>query len=121
MLSFNSLLVFSENPKKLAEFYKKVFNVDPGWTEGEYTGFQVGSAMFMVGPHDKVKGKNKNPERMMFNLETKDVDSEFKRLKGYGVKVVAAPYHPGEDTNMTLATLEDPDGNYFQLASPMDM
>ena len=121
MLSFNSLLLFSEDPKKLADFYQKVFNVDPGWQDNGYTGFKVGSAMFMVGPHDKVKGKNKQPERMMFNLETKDVAGEFKRIKGYGAKVVAEPYHPGEDSKMTLATFEDPDGNYFQLASPMNM
>ena len=121
MLNFNSLLLFSENPKKLADFYHKVFNVDPGWTAGEYVGFQVGRAYFMVGPHDKVKGKNKNPERMMFNLETSDVAGEFKRIKGYGAKVVAEPYHPGESPKMWLATFEDPDGNYFQLASPMSM
>ncbi|HUD18975.1 MAG TPA: VOC family protein [Patescibacteria group bacterium] len=120
MLSFNSLLIFSENPGKLAEFYKKVFNVDPGWKQGEYSGFQVGTGFVMVGPHDKVKGKNKNPERMMFNVETKNVEEEFKRIKATGAKVVAAPYHPGESSEMTLATFEDPDGNYFQLATPME-
>lgn len=119
MLDFNSVLLFSEHPEKLAEFYKKVFNVDKGWEEGGYSGFQVGSGWVTIGPHDKVKGKNKNPERLLLNFETADVTGEFTRIKGYGAKVVAEPYHPGEEPSMLIATFEDPDGNYFQLMSPM--
>ena len=119
MLSLNSFLLFSDNPKKLAEFYKQVFNVDPSWGEVDWTGFAVGAGFLAIGPHEKVKGKNTSPERMMFNLETSDVLGEFKRIKGYGVKVVKDPYHPMEATDMWVATFEDPDGNYFQLMSPM--
>jgi predicted enzyme related to lactoylglutathione lyase len=120
MLKFNSLLLFSENPKELAEFYQKVFQTDPGWAEGGYTGWMLGQGMFMVGPHDKVKGKSKNPERMIVNFETDDVEEEFKRIKKLGAKVIAEPYAPGEAKDMLLATFADPDGNYFQLATPME-
>ncbi len=119
MLSFNSLLLFSENPKKLGEFYEKVFNVDASWEDGDWVGFQVGSGFVSIGSHSEVKGKNKNPARMMFNLETENVQEEFDRIKGYGTKVVAEPYHPNEAPDMLVATFEDPDGNYFQLMSPM--
>ncbi|HXS14508.1 MAG TPA: VOC family protein [Candidatus Saccharimonadales bacterium] len=119
MLSFNSLLIFSENPKKLSAFYEKVLESQPGMIEGDYTGFQVGSAYLMIGPHDKVHGKSTNPERLIFNFETPDVENEFERMKNIGATVIAEPYHPGEDTSMTLATLADIDGNYFQLATPM--
>lgn len=120
MLNFNSLLLFSEDPKNLAEFYKKVFQKDPEWEEGGYSGFGVGKGMIMVGPHDKVHGKSKNPERLIFNFETKDVEKEFERLKKIGATVVKEPYRPGEDERMLIATLADPDGNYFQLATPME-
>jgi len=119
MLKFNSLLLFSEHPDKLTEFYQKVFEVDPGWKEGGYTGWQLGQGMFIVGPHDKVKGENKHPERMIVNLETDDVEEEFKRIKKLGAKVIKEPYAPGEAEEMMLATFADPDGNYFQLATPM--
>lgn len=119
MLSFNSLLLFSDNPRKLAEFYKKVFNIDPTWEDGDWAGFLVGSGFISIGSHSKVKGKNTAPERMMFNLETANVKEEFDRIKGYGTKVVAEPYNPSEDEGMLIATFEDPDGNYFQLMSPM--
>lgn len=119
MLNFNSLLVFSEDPSKLAAFYEKVFQKEPEWKEGGYSGFQVGAGFFTVGPHDKVKGKSQNPERIMFNFETEDVAGEFDRIKELGAEVIAAPYQPGEEPDMWVATFSDPDGNYFQLMSPM--
>ncbi len=119
MLNFNSILVFSENPKALADFYKKVFEKDPDWDEGGYSGFNAGSAYLTIGPHDKVKGKNKSPERIMINLETKEVKEEFERIKKLGAKVIAEPYSMGDDeTNGLIATFSDPDGNYFQLITP---
>lgn len=57
----------------------------------------------------------------MFNLETEDVEKEFKRIKEAGAKVIQEPYHPGEADSMMIATFADPDGNYFQLMTPMDM
>jgi predicted enzyme related to lactoylglutathione lyase len=119
MLSFNSLLLFSEDPKKLSEFYKQVFNVDPGWTDGDWSGFQVGNNHVVIGAHSEVKGKNKTPQRMMFNLETTNVKEEFIRIKGYGTTVIAEPYQMGEGDSGWIATFADPDGNYFQLTTPM--
>lgn len=121
MFNLNSLILFSENPSSLVSFYKKVFEEDPSWTGGDFTGFDTGSCMLIIGPHSKVHGKNNNPERIMFNLETEDVKGEFERLKGVGAGVVAEPYAPTESPEILLATLTDPDGNYFQLASPMNM
>jgi predicted enzyme related to lactoylglutathione lyase len=120
MLNLNSLLLFSDDTGKLVEFYKKVLDQKPGWEEGDFTGFKVGDGHLMIGPHDKVKGKNKNPERIMFNLEADDVEEEFGRIKKLGAKVIAEPYHPGEAEDMQLATFADPDGNFFQIASKME-
>lgn len=120
MLNFNSILVFSENPKKLADFYKKVFQKEPDMDGGDYFGFLVGEGFITFGPHDKIKGKNLNPERIIINLETEDVKEEFKRIKTLGAKVIAEPYQMGDDNEAWIATLEDLDGNYFQLMSPWD-
>ncbi len=120
MLNLNSILVFSDNPKQLEEFYEKVFGQNPGWRGGDFVGWQVGNSYFMVGPHGKVHGKSSNPERIMFNFETEDVDGEFKKLKDAGVTVVREPYQPDEARDMWIATFADPDGNYFQIATPMD-
>jgi predicted enzyme related to lactoylglutathione lyase len=120
-MNFDSLLIFSENPKKLVDFYKKVFEGKPAWTGGDFVGYKVGKGYVMIGPHDKVHGKAKEPERLIYNLEVKDVKKEFARVKKLGAKVVAEPYHPDEDkdSKFMLCTFADPDGNFFQLASPM--
>ena len=122
MLNFNSILVFSENPAELASFYEKVFDKAPDWDDHGYKGFTVGAASITIGPHDKVRGKSGNPERIMFNLETDDVKGEFQRIKDLGAEVIAEPYGMDEkegESKDAIATFADPDGNYFQLMSPM--
>ena len=121
-MDFNSILIFSEEPEKLADFYKKVFEKEPEWGGGGYYGFKIGGGFITIGLHDKVKGKSKNPERIMINFETDNVRSEFKRVEKLGAKVIAKPYsmteREDEDEGMLIATFADPDGNYFQLVSP---
>ena len=118
MLNFSSILLFSEDPQKLAEFYKKVFEKDPDWDMEGYVGFLAGNTAITIGPHDKVKGKSPNPERIMLNFDTKDVPGEFERIKKLDAEVIAEPYQPDENT--WIATFADPDGNYFQLTTPWE-
>ena len=119
MLNLNSLLLFSEAPKKLVDFYRQVLAREPKWQEDEYSGFEFETCTLVIGPHSKVHGPNRNPERIMFNFETNDVKGEFERMKRLGAKVIAEPYTMGDDQGHLIATLADPDGNYFQLISPM--
>ena len=56
-----------------------------------------------------------SPIRIILNFETKDVKGEFSRIKALGTTVIAEPY---EMSGAWIATLADPDGNYFQLLSP---
>lgn len=116
MLSLNSLLVSSENPEKLREFYGKIFDKKPDMDDHRYFGWLVGKGFISFGPHDKVKGKSTNPERVIFNFETTDVKEEFERIKKLNAEVISEPYDAGG--GMLIATLADPDGNYFQLMSP---
>ncbi len=119
MLKLNSMILFSEAPTKLVDFYRQVLAREPKWQEGEYSGFEDGACTLVIGPHSEVHGQSKNPERIMFNFETGDVQGEFERIKGLGAKVIAQPYSMGEDQDFLIATLADPEGNYFQLVSPM--
>jgi predicted enzyme related to lactoylglutathione lyase len=119
-MNLNSILIGSEDPRRLAEFYTKLFG-EPTWDEGGYTGWQIGTGGLTVGPHDQVKGDNQQPGRIIWNVESSDVRGDFERFKTVGATVVQEPYNPGDGSEgeMTIATLADPDGNYFQLASPM--
>ncbi len=117
MLSLNSIMIFSENPEKLKDFYQKVFQKDTDMSEGGYYGFVVGNTFLGIGPHDKVKGKSEMPERIMINFDTDDVKGEFARIKDLGAGIIAEPYQM-EGSDSWIATLSDPDGNYFQLTTP---
>ena len=61
-------------------------------------------------------GSAKDPGRVLINFETTDVKEEFERIKALGATVIKAPY---EMEGGWIATLADPDGNYFQLVTPM--
>ncbi len=119
MLNFGSILIGSENPQQLVEFYGKVFEKQPDMSDGDFQGFVAGKTFMGIGPHDKIKGVNPQPERILFNFETKNVKEEAERIKGLGAKVIAQPYQMGEGDTW-IATFADPDGNYFQLMTPWE-
>jgi predicted enzyme related to lactoylglutathione lyase len=121
-MDLNGLLIGTENPDKLKDYYTKLFG-KPGFDEGGYFGWQIGSGLLSFGPHDQVKGKNTTPGRIIWNITAADVQAEFKKLKAAGATVVKEPYEMGDapGQKVTIATLADPDNNYFQLMSPMEM
>jgi len=121
-MNLNSLLIGSENPERLKEYYTKLFG-KPDFDDGGYFGWQLGTGMISVGPHDQVKGKNTTPGRLIWNITSSDVKAEFAKLKAAGATVVKEPYQMGDapGQQMWISTFADPDNNYFQLMSPMEM
>jgi predicted enzyme related to lactoylglutathione lyase len=118
-VDLNSIMIGSEDPGRLVDYYTKVLG-KPAWNEGGYTGWQIGSGSIWVGPHDAVQGKNAQPGRLIWNIETPGVKEEFDRMVAAGARVIREPYTPDvADTEMLVCTFADPDDNYFQLASPM--
>ena len=119
-MNLNSIMIGSEDPQRLTDYYTRLFG-EPASPGDDFNGWQIGSAWIAVGPHDEVKGKNAHPGRLIWNIETPDVKGEFERLREAGATVVREPYQPQPDAGpeMWIATLSDPDDNYFQLVSPM--
>lgn len=117
MLNLNSIMIGTSQVKQMADFYEKVFGKPADWSEEKWHGWQVGSCHFTIGAHSEVKDKAKEPQRVLFNFETKQVKEEFERIKSVGATVIKEPYEMG---GMWIATFADPDGNYFQLMTPWD-
>lgn len=117
-MNFNSILIGSEDAPSLAAFYTKLFG-DPIWNESGYTVWQLGSGSVTVGPHSEVSGRNAQPGRLIWNIESEDVRGDFDRFTTAGATVVREPYEFENAPGSLIATLADPDGNYFQLTSPM--
>jgi predicted enzyme related to lactoylglutathione lyase len=119
-VNLNSVLIGSEDPQRLGEYYARLFG-EPGWHEGSFSGWQIGTGFLSVGPHDQVKGRNPQPGRLIVNIESSDVQGDYERFKAAGATVVREPYHPGEAPDAWIATFSDPDDNYFQLITPIPM
>lgn len=115
-----SILLSSQNPKKLAMFYKDSVGVkmtleaEMGDENEELFGFEMkkGTSLYIMH-HSKVKGKSAQPERYLVNFEVDAIEKEVKRLVKAGVKRIKDVYHV--EGYGKIATFEDPDGNYFQF------
>ncbi len=118
-MNFNSILIGSDNPQRLAEYYTRLFG-KPIFEDGGYTVWQLGSGAVTVGPHSEVHGSNSEPGRIIWNIESADVKGDFDRFKAAGAVVIREPYEYEQMPGAWIATLADPDGNYFQLGSPME-
>ena len=118
MLNLNSVMIGTKQPAVLAAFYEKVLGKPAEMVDQEngFWGWQVGSTYLSVLDHSEMCGQTKDPGRIMFNFETSQVKEEFERLKTSGATVIREPYEMGGGW---VATLADPDGNYFQLVTPM--
>ena len=119
-MNLNSILIGSADPQRLKDYYTKLFGT-PGWNEGAYSGWQLGTGFVTVGPHDQVTGSNTEPGRLIWNLESSDVKGDFERFKAAGATVIREPYQFGDAAGAWIATFADPDNNCFQLLSPMPM
>lgn len=121
-LNLNTIMLGSPDSTRLAGFYTKVLGAaNPDWSDEDngWFGFRAGDGGLAIGPHSEVTGTNSEPGRIMLNFATADVNGEFERIKALGAEVVAEPYEPGGG-GMALCTFADPDGNYFQLATPWE-
>lgn len=120
MLNLNSVMIGTKQLKALASFYEKVLGkpADMSDEQNGFYGWQAGSSYFSLLDHSEMGGKTKDPGRVMLNFETSQVKEEFERIKAAGAGVIREPYQMGGGW---IATLADPDGNYFQLVTPMEM
>lgn len=120
-MNFNSVLIGSENAEALIAYYTKLFG-EPDYVESGYAGWQIGVGNLSIGPHSEVHGTSAQPGRILLNIESDDVQRDFDRLTAAGAIVIREPYSmEGWPTEVRIATLADPDGNYFQLMSPYEM
>jgi len=116
-LNLTSVMIGTTQPDVMGEFYAGVFDRPADMKEEGFSGWRFGQAFFSIVEHSEVKGQAAEPQRVIVNFETKEVQAEFERIKGGGATVVKDPY---ELQGMWIATFGDPDGNYFQLMSPWE-
>ncbi len=118
--TLDSVCVWSENPDKLADFYERTIGlpIDKRLNLPKDTGvqFKVGDFYFFVGYHDKIKGKAKDPYRIMVGFGVDSVEETYKELLKKGVEFILKP-SPSPDGTFFVATAVDPEGNIIQFFS----
>ncbi len=118
MLNFNSIMIGTSDVKRLGTFYQEVIGRKEDMGEEGWYGWSAGNTFLSIGAHSEVKGESKEPQRLILNFETNEVKEEFERIsKIEGAQVIKEPY---EMQGAWIATLADPDGNYFQLMTPWE-
>jgi len=108
----HSVLISTEDIKKLAPFYRDMIELKPAMEGDDFAVFEAGAALLALGIHSEVKGRSKEPNRIMVDLEVDDCQAEYDRLRAKGVEFIR---EPSEDQGFIVATLLDPDGNQLQL------
>lgn len=120
MIDLNSIMLGTSQVEVMGKFYEKIIGRPADMHDGGWYGWQVGKGFLSIGEHSEVKGKAKEPQRMIMNFETTEVKEEFERMKKAGATVIKEPYGMDEAEGALIATLADPDGNYFQLMTPWE-
>ena len=117
-LGIEAILIGSEDATKLAHFYRdkvglKLTNEFVMGEDSNGFSFDIGRFSLNILDHSEIKGSAKEPARIMFNLEVKNIEEAVKKLKDAGVKKITDIYHVEEYGY--IATFADLDGNYFQI------
>lgn len=119
------ILIYSENPDSLANFYREVLEfkqVDKLDIPGDY-GYMfnvVGDLNVWIGKHSEVVGRAKENFRHLFNLYPEEgVNYWYQKLKNNPqVEIVAKPFlapFSTPENQVWFCTFLDPEGNCWQF------
>ena len=115
----STVLIWSGNYQKLAEWYKTIFHfpVVEELNHPKDTGtlFDVGGVYLWIGQHSQVHGPSADNARHMVNISVESVSQTYKDLKGKGVEFVAEPFESPVEKDFYFATFKDPDNNLIQI------
>jgi len=117
----STIIIWSENYKRLASWYQDVFNlkeieqINHPKDTGILYEFPQGQPWIWIGKHSKIKGKSKDPLRIMFNINVDSVMEAYAYLKKKGIKKFIAKPFKAPTFDKWFVTFSDPDGNTLQI------
>ena len=59
-MNLNGILLGSEDPQRLTAYYTRLFG-EPGWSAGDFRGWQLGSGYVTVGPTTGCRAPTPSP------------------------------------------------------------
>lgn len=107
------IIIWTENLGNLLEFYELLLNSKVHKLKNTSAYFIYNDFRIYISEHSEVYGNSKDPNRMIINLETENIEGEYERLKNFGVNFIRIP--SVENWGGKVATFEDPDKNRINL------
>jgi predicted enzyme related to lactoylglutathione lyase len=99
--------------ESMVRFYRDTLGLRPRSVRGDFINFEWGDVRLSVGIHNGVRGRARDPLRVMVNFAVDDIHATYERLRAVGTHFTRAP--ETEDWGGSVATFDDPDGNVLQL------
>ena len=107
------ITVWTEDLWRLKNFYHQILRLPLHSHHQEFVVFRWGTMRLNLGLHDRVRGINHDPFRIMIHLETDNIFDETERLRSLGVEFIRLPEK--ESWGGWVGTFKDPDCNVLQL------
>jgi predicted enzyme related to lactoylglutathione lyase len=117
----SAILIVSEDPARLAMFYRDVVGIPledeaHGQSQPHY-GCTLGDLHFAIHPVETFPDRRYGVGAVKLALNTFDIEGLVKRLQAKGVKIL----YPPTDTGFFISTaINDPDGNFIEFTQMCD-
>jgi predicted enzyme related to lactoylglutathione lyase len=117
----SAVLIVSENPARLAEFYREVVGVplkdETHGTSRAHYGCNLGDLHFAIHPLESFPDRRHGVGAVKLALNVFDLHALVEKLESKGVR----PLYPPQDTGFFISTaIIDPDGNYIEFTQMCD-
>ena len=107
------VIIWTEDLDSLLPFYRDTLGLRPHSVRPDFVSFKWGGIRLGIGKHSEVKGRTREPHRVMVNLGVDDIHGEYAALTAKGVHFTRLPEK--EHWGGWVGTFSDPDGNTLQL------
>ena len=117
----SAVLIVSENPTRLAQFYRDVVGVplkdEAHGTSLPHYGCNLGDTHFAIHPVQTFPDRRHGVGAVKIALSVFNINAVVERMKSKGVTLL----YPPHDTGFFITTaVNDPDGNYLEFTQMCD-
>ena len=108
------VIIWTEDVTRLAAFYRDTLGLPVHSERADFVAFDLPHGQRLsIGQHSRVRGRARDPYRIMLNMGVRDIQDAHRTLSERGVPFIRAPER--EHWGGWIATFADPDGNLLQL------
>ena len=89
------VMLFTDNVERLGAFYRDLVGMKPRSSRPGRISFGTDDVRINITLHDLVHGAAKDPNRIILNLGSDDINADHERMRASGVTFVRPPEKEG--------------------------